>query len=56
MLPAICFSLDQSKILSLGKGFKENVRKGESDGNHQVLFFSQYFLLNQKPDSIILAT
>ena len=60
MLSAICFYLDQSKILSSGNGFtkqsqllttqkkktlENNVGQGENAGNQHFLLFPHFLLL-----------
>ena len=49
MLSAICFNLDQSKILLSGnelsqKPVENNVEKGKNAGNHHFVIFLQRFL------------
>ena len=42
MLHAICFNLDQSKILSFGNGLKrKKIEENEENSGHQYFVFSQ---------------
>ena len=55
MLSAICFNLDQSKILSSGNGLKSQRKKsledilgkGENAGNKHFLFSQNVFYLSK---------
>ena len=55
MSSAICFSLDQSKILSSGKGLKKKIlRKEENAINKYILLIKQSFEAVQREIPLLI--